>query len=195
MKAANLPRCLLHVPPHPSSVRCLLGSSQDPGYLMTLWGCLCNWLPQGPWMSGQACEAWCRAGPPPLYALLRAMLVAFSQLPDSRNLCRSAIMALAALGTSSSSISTQAPALLLMLFHDGPVLPAEVWMPLLPLLDYLSQFSEQAVELGTRFAFIGEWRILDCTTLGRADGQSAKWTDAGSVSHFSDRARRNLEPM
>lgn len=65
MKAANLPRCLLHVPPHPSSVRCLLGSSQDPGYLMTLWGCLCNWLPQAPWMSGQACEAWCRAGPPP----------------------------------------------------------------------------------------------------------------------------------
>ena len=37
MKAANLPRCLRHVPPHPSSVRCLLGSSQDPGYLMTLW--------------------------------------------------------------------------------------------------------------------------------------------------------------
>ena len=46
-----------------------------------------------------------------------------------------------------------------------------------------------------QIAFIGEWRILDCTTLGRADGQSAKWTDAGSVSHFSDRARRNLEPM
>lgn len=49
--------------------------------------------------------------------------------------------------------------------------------------------------IGHQIAFIGEWRILDCTTLGRADGQSAKWTDAGSVSHFSDRARRNLEPM
>ena len=166
MKAANLPRCLLHVPPHPSSVRCLLGSSQDPGYLMTLWGCLCNWLPQAPWMSGQACEAWCRAGPPPLYALLRAMLVAFSQLPDSRNLCRSAIMALAALGTSSSSISTQAPALLLMLFHDGPVLPAEVWMPLLPLLDYLSQFSEQAVELGTRLRSLASGGFWTAPRLG-----------------------------
>jgi hypothetical protein len=175
------------------------------------------------------------------------MLVAFSQLPDSRNLCRSAIMDLAALGTSSSSISTQAPALLLMLFHDGPVLPAEVWMPLLPLLDYLSQFSEQAVELGTRLRSLasgGFWTanqnrpgratghlthprksrnkqkripVAILTIKGRRetqgskepqgqalvtlvaelfpDGQSAKWTDAGSVSHFSDRARRNLEPM
>ena len=98
------------------------------------------------------------------------MLVAFSQLPDSRNLCRSAIMDLAALGTSSSSISTQAPALLLMLFHDGPVLPAEVWMPLLPLLDYLSQFSEQAVELGTRLRSLaggGFW------TAPRLGGQMA----------------------
>ena len=49
--------------------------------------------------------------------------------------------------------------------------------------------------IGHQIAFIGGWRILECTTLGRADGQSAKWTDAGSVSHFSDRARRNLEPM
>ena len=49
--------------------------------------------------------------------------------------------------------------------------------------------------IGHQITFIGEWRILDCTTLGRADGQSAKWTDAGSADHFSDRARRNLEPM
>ena len=137
---------------------------------MTLWGCICNWSPQSPWMAGQACEAWCRVGPPPLYALLRSMLVAFSQLPDSRNLCRSAIMALAALGTSSSSISAQAPALLLMLFHDVPMIPAEVWLAVLPLLDCVSQFSVHAAELGTRLRSLaseGSW------TTPRLGGQMA----------------------
>ena len=166
LKAASLPRCLLPCPPSPSSVRFLLGSSQDPGYLMTLWGCLCNWLPQRPWMVGQPCERWCQAGPPPLYALLRAKLVAFSQFPDSRNLCSSAIVALAALGTSSSSISTQAPALLLMLFHDVPALPAEVWMPALPLLDYLSGFSKHALDLVTRLRSLASGVFWTAPRLG-----------------------------
>ena len=166
LKAAGLPRCLLPCPPSPSSVRCLLGSSQDPGYLMTLWGCLCNWLPQRPWIVGQPCKTWCQAGPPPLYTLLRAMLVAFSQLPDSGNLCSSAIVASAALGFSSSSISTQAPALLLMLFHDVPALPAEVWMPALPLLHYLSGFSNHALDLVTRLRALASGGFWTAPGLG-----------------------------
>ena len=133
---------------------------------MTLWGCLCNWLPQRPWIVGQPCKTWCQAGPPPLYTLLRAMLVAFSQLPDSGNLCCSAIVALAALGTSSSSISTQAPALLLMLFHDVPALPAEVWMPALPLLDYLSGFSNHALDLVTRLRALASGGFWTAPGLG-----------------------------
>ena len=53
-----------------------------------------------------------------------------------------------------------------MLFHDGPVLPAEVWMPLLPLLDYLSQFSEQAVELGTRLRSLASGGFWTAPRLG-----------------------------
>ena len=147
LKAASLPRCLLRSPPNPTTLRSFLGSSQDPAYMMTLWACICNWQPQVPWMA-QHCEAWCRA--PPLYGLIQAMLVAFSQLPDSGNTSRSAIMALATLGASSSSISTQVPALLLLLFRDGPALTADVWMPILPVLDHLSQHSEHAMELCTR---------------------------------------------
>ena len=116
--------------------------------------------------AGQPCESWCQAGPPPLYALLRAMLVAFSQFPDSRNLCSSAIVALAALGTSSSSISTQAPALLLMLFHDVPALPAEVWMPALPLLDYLSGFSKHALDSVTRLRSLASGGFWTAPRLG-----------------------------
>ena len=40
-------------------------------------------------------------------------------------LCRSALMSLAALGTSSSSIAPTVPRLLLLLYREGPVLPPE----------------------------------------------------------------------
>eukprot|EP00913_Durusdinium_trenchii_P029546 g27696.t1 len=102
-------------PPSPSTLRALLkGLSEDGGYLMSLWACLCHWSPQGPSM---AAPAWNHPGPP-LYALLRAMLVAFAQLPDSKRLCRSALVSLAALGTSNSKIASQVPALLLMLYRE-----------------------------------------------------------------------------
>ena len=113
---------------------------------MSLWACICHWRPQTP--SADAFP-WCFQGPVP-YALLRSMLVAFSQLPDSKMLCRSALMSLAALGTSNSTIATQVPSLLFVLYREGPVLPADVWMPLVPLLDHLSQYSPEAAELGSR---------------------------------------------
>ena len=53
-------------------------------------------------------------GPVP-HALLRSMLVAYFQLPDSNMLCRSALTSLAALGTRYLTIATQAPSLLLVL--------------------------------------------------------------------------------
>ena len=100
-------------------------------------------------MAERHCEAWMAWRVPPLYGLIRSMLVAFSQLPDAGNTSRSAIMALATLGGSSSNISAQVPALLLMLFHDVPVLPEEAWMPILPILDYMCH-SEHAMELASR---------------------------------------------
>ena len=114
---------------------------------MSLWACICHWRPQTP--SADA-SPWCFQGPVPYYALLRSMLVAFSQLPDSKMLCRSALMSLAALGSSNSTIARQGPSLLLVLYREGPVLPADVWMPLVPLLDHLSQYSPEAAELRSR---------------------------------------------
>ena len=162
LETATRARCLLHRPPSASVVRSLLGLSRDEGYLMSLWTCLCNWAPQAPWFTA---PAWCYAGPP-LYALLRSVLVAFSQLADSKKLCRSALMALAALGTSNSSISSQVPTTLLMLFREGPVLPAEVWMPLAPLLGYLSQYSPQAAELGSRLRALASGGFSSAPHLG-----------------------------
>ena len=57
-------------------------------------------------------------------------------------LCRSSLMSLAALGTSNWTIATQVPSLLLVLYREGPVLPADV--------SHLSQYSPQAAELGSR---------------------------------------------
>ena len=45
---------------------------------------------------------WCFRGPAPYVVLLRSMPGAFSQLPDSKVLCRSALVLLAALGTTTS---------------------------------------------------------------------------------------------
>ena len=113
---------------------------------MSLWACISHWKAQ---KASADAFPWCFQGAVP-YALLRSMLVAFSQLPDSKMLCRSALMSLAALGTSNSTIATQVPSLLLVLYREGPVLPADVWMPLVPLLDHLSQYSPEAAELGSR---------------------------------------------
>ena len=57
-----------------------------------------------------------------------------------------------------------------MLFHDVPALPAEVWMPALPLLDYVSGFSNHALDLVTRLCSLasgGFW------TAPRSGGQMA----------------------
>ena len=68
---------------------------------------------------------------------------------------------------------------------DAPSTPFRLFVPVF----------RAGARIGDEIAIIGKWRILDCTTLGRADGQSAKWTDAASVDHFPDCARHNLEPI
>ena len=113
---------------------------------MSLWACLCHWLPQLP-MDAEGAQ---NTFPPPLHALLRSMLVAFSQLPNAKMLCRSSLVSLASLSTSNSVVAAQVPSLLLLLYRDGPVLPSDVWMPLAPLLGYLSQYSPEAAELASR---------------------------------------------
>ena len=79
------------------------------------------------------------------YAVLHSMvvLVAFSQLPDAKMLCRSALM----LKLSGKAC--------LRYRGKGPVLPAHVWMPLVPLLDYLSMLN--AVDLLPSSATCGEY--------------------------------------
>ena len=73
---SNFTRCFLRSPPSPSAVRSLItGLSDDSGYLMTLWACLSHWPPQTPLLP----TTWANF---PLYALLRGILVAFSQLKD-----------------------------------------------------------------------------------------------------------------
>ena len=95
------------------------------------------------------------------------MLVAFSQLPDSKMLCRSALMSLAALGSSKPTIATQVPSLLLVLYREGPVLPADVWMPLVPLLDHLSQYSPEAAELGSRLRALARGNFSTATQMAQ----------------------------
>eukprot|EP00438_Fugacium_kawagutii_P026027 Skav202334 [mRNA] locus=scaffold781:74460:75199:+ [translate_table: standard] len=118
---------LLPGPPLPSTVHSLLmGLLDNPGCLMSLWASISRWALQGP-LTPSLTGIY--QGAVPLFGLLRAMLVAFSQMPNSNMLCRSALMSLAALGTNDSTVSMKAPALLLLLYCEGPVLPADVWMP------------------------------------------------------------------
>jgi len=72
------------------------------------------------------------------------------------------------LGTSSSSILTQAPALLLMLFHDVPVIPADV-CPFY--LFWTICPSSQSTQENWGPGCV-HWQVKDSsgTTLGRADG-------------------------
>ena len=130
---------------------------------MSLWACICHWRPQ---KASADAFPWCFQGAVP-YALLRSMLVAFSQLPDSKMLCRSALMSLAALGSSNSMIATQVPSLLLVLYREGPVLPADVWMPLVPLLDHLSQYSPEAAELGSRLRALASGNFSTATQMAQ----------------------------
>ncbi|CAJ1372296.1 unnamed protein product [Effrenium voratum] len=133
-------------PPSVHAVRALLaGLAQEKGRLATLWACLCLWAPQPP---PDALRSNWPAESPPIHVLLRAMLVAYSQLPDSKLLCRTCLLSVAAIATGQGQIAQAQPALLLMLHKEGPVLPADVWMPLAPLLDHLA--SPQAAELAHR---------------------------------------------
>ena len=141
---------------------------------MSLWACISHWTASESFRKDAF--PWCFQGPVP-YALLRSMLVAFSQLPDSKMLCRSALMSLGALGTSNSTIATQVPSLLLVLYREGPVLPADVWMPLVPLLDHLSQYSPTGSRTRQQAESIGKWKLFNCTAHG----------PDGSDQHFRTR--------
>eukprot|EP00438_Fugacium_kawagutii_P025822 Skav200500 [mRNA] locus=scaffold450:321056:323736:- [translate_table: standard] len=175
---------LLPGPPRPSTVRALLmGLLDDPSCLMSLWASISHWAPQGPVIPSLA---GIYQGPVPLFGLLRALLVAFSQLPNSNMLCRSALMSLAALGTSGSTVSMQAPALLLLLYCEGPVMPADVWMPLLPLLDRLSQYSTEASELASRL------RALASGSFATAPHGGAQMNRMGNVSTHNQQAYPQL---
>ena len=155
---------LLPSPPTPATVRSLLyGLSNDGRSLMSLWSCVCNWTPQKP--SARAFP-WCFQGPA-LYFLLRSMLGAFSQLPDSKMLCQSALMSLAASGT------TQHTSLLLAFYKEGPVLPADVWMPLLPHLMHLAIRSPQAAELGSRLRALGNGNFSTAHHMAQAKKTNA----------------------
>eukprot|EP00438_Fugacium_kawagutii_P015303 Skav221892 [mRNA] locus=scaffold1395:645809:648640:+ [translate_table: standard] len=176
---------LLPGPPQASTVRALLMSLlDDPSCLMSLWSSISHWAPLGPLMPSLA--GIYHQGPVPLFGLLRAMLVAFSQLPNSNMLCRSALMSLAALGTSDSTVSMQAPALLLLLYCEGPVLPTDVWLPLLPLLDHLSQYSTEASELGSRL------RALASGSYATAPHGGAQMPRMGSIGTQNQQAHPQL---
>ena len=114
LKAASLPRCLL----------------SQPWHIMTLWGCLCNWVPQRPWRERQAFESWCQDH---LHFLDWFGNQQFKHFNPGTCL---AAYALSWCACDSSRC-----------------------VPLLPLLDYLSQFSEHAGELGTRLRSLASERF------------------------------------
>mmetsp|Transcript_84739 Transcript_84739/g.265086 ORF Transcript_84739/g.265086 Transcript_84739/m.265086 type:complete len:833 (+) Transcript_84739:55-2553(+) len=137
----------------PSLLKPLLHNlAQDHSRLVTLWVCLCLWSPQ-PQPQGCGTAAWSQGALPPAHTLVRALLAAFSQLANSSSLCRTCLLTLAAIASSGGGeVAAAAPELLLMLHRDGPPLPADVWLPVVPMLEgVLAGQSAAAVELLARF--------------------------------------------
>lgn len=143
----------LGAPPSPLVLKPLMSAlAQEPGRLATLWLCLCLWPLQAPpeHTTGElSAVAWPTTTLPPLHAMMRALLVVFSQLPDSSDLCRTCILVLASLAANPSlQVASTSMDLLLLLHRDGPLLGADVWKPLVPLLEaQLSQVYPAAAEL------------------------------------------------
>lgn len=127
------------------------GLSQERGRLVTLWVCLCLWTPHDQPQEGVT-KPWPQGALPPVYMLLRALLIVFAQFASSGDLCRTCLLTLAAIASSGAGpIATAAPELLLLLHRDGPLLPADVWLPLVPVLEgLLSGQSIAAAELLVR---------------------------------------------
>jgi len=139
---------LLGGPLNPMVLGPLLGGlAEDRGRLVTLWVCVCLWVPQPALPDTPPLPA---GAPPPLHSFLRAVLVAFSQLPAADELCRTCLLALAAAAAGGEgAVAAMASDLLLLLHRDGPILAGDVWLPLTPLLERIVSRgqSASAVEL------------------------------------------------
>lgn len=167
----------LKAPPSGHTLRELLQDlSQEKDRLATLWVCLCLWAPQPPPDATRV--GWPSHLPAPIHALLRGILVSYAQLYDSKTLCRTCLMSLAAIAASGSgAIAAAAPQLLLLLYKEGPVLPPDVWMPMAPLLEAVlaHQSSEAAELLGRLGRGSGGFAVAPARALG---GERRPWDTA-----------------
>lgn len=118
----------------PSLLKPLLKSlAQEQGRLVTLWVCLCLWVPQTQPPDASPIPMWPQ---PPVHMLIRALLGAFAQLPNSGSLCCTCLLTLAAIAASGlSELAATAWDLLLALHRDGPLVPTNTWMTLLHMAD------------------------------------------------------------
>jgi len=122
--------------PSASVIRPLLGLlAEEPGRLVTLWVCLCLWVPQP--MPPELGMSQVPAMPPPIHALLRVMLIVFSQLLGGDEICCTCLLSIVAIAGGAGPLPVAAAELLLFLHRDGPVLAASVWKPVLPLVESL----------------------------------------------------------
>lgn len=128
---------LLGVPPSPVALKPLLkGLAQERGRLATLWVCLSLWAPQ-PQPQDGITPRWPVASSPPIHALLNSMLKVFTQLAGADDLCRTSVLTLGAIAASGpGAVAASAAELLLLLHKEGPMLPSNVWLPLVPLLEH-----------------------------------------------------------
>jgi len=136
----------------PSTVAPLLrGLSHEPGRLATLWLCLCLWPPQ-PQLPDDDTAPWPPTAPPPVHLLLCAMFAAFSQLAVAARLCLTSLLTLAAVALSGEgSVACAAAELMLLLHRSGPASAADIWMPLVPVLEHpLSRRFASSAELLSR---------------------------------------------
>jgi len=137
---------LLGASPTAGMVRPLLEMLvEEPGRLVTLWLCLCLWVPQphppelGPSKVPPV--------PPPIHGLLRTALIVFSQLSSGEDVCRTCLLSVAAIAARGVGVLAAVSAELLLFLHrEGPVL-GEVWMPVTPVLETTPSPKPCVVEL------------------------------------------------
>lgn len=158
--------------PSPLVLKPLLsGLAHEPARLATLWVCLCLWVPQAP-PQDAAIAPWPPGTPSPVHSLLSAVLVAFSQLDGANDLCRTCLMTVAAIAASGKgTVAVAASELLLLLHCQGPELPPDVWIPVMPLLDsFLAEQFATAAELLSRLRRFCHGEALTPTSSGHGNG-------------------------
>lgn len=125
--------------------------AHEPGRLAALWVCLSLWAPQAQ-PQGPVLHPWPPNAPAPIHVLLCSVFNVFLELEGASALCCTSLLSVAAMAASGEgAIAAAAVELLFVLHRDCHTLPAEAWIPLMPLLEgFLVRQFPMAVELVAR---------------------------------------------